>query len=236
MEFKDLINLKEAGTEHPYAYKAVFMAGGPGSGKTYWSKNLFTSLGFSFSNSDNILELLARTRNAPLDPSHPDFEPTVSIAQKVTQRRTESWIENGIPLVIDITGRNRDLVLNLNNQLIKKGYDTGMIFVNSSLNSAIEKNSLRDRQVDRDFLIQAWNDAQRNRYYYNELFGEKYIEINTEANTYTPKQILNRVIGNPHQINNPIGKEKIINIIKKTNRLTRQDVKWTRNLTSTTNV
>ena len=111
-----------------------------------------------------------------------------------------------------------------------------MIFIHSDLNKAIERNSQRERQVDQEFLVTAWNEAQKNRYYFNELFGNKYIEINNDQTRYSSAQILKKVIGDPNTINNPIGKEKILNTIKQSHQLTRQDVKWTRNITQTNDV
>jgi predicted kinase len=223
MEFKDLVDLKESGADHPYAYKAVFMSGGPGSGKTYWAERLFFGLGFSFANSDKIQELLAKTRNVVLEPQHPEFEPLLIKAKRLSEIRASSWIQNGTPLVIDITGRNKELVTSLNHKLIQAGYDTGMIFVHSDLERAIERNRSRDRKVDNEFLIQAWNDAQRNRYYFNELFGDSYTEFHTDENRFSKSQILDKVIGKAHLIRNPIGRKKILDIVNNSKQPTRND-------------
>ena len=50
-------------------------------------------------------------------------------------------------LVIDGTGRDYDTDF-LSNEIIKElGYDTYMIFVNTSLKVALERNAKRDRSV-----------------------------------------------------------------------------------------
>jgi predicted ABC-type ATPase len=207
MNFKEWLNFTEAAADEKYAFRAVFMAGGPGSGKSTLRDQIFGVNQFRIADSDRIQEFFARRKNGSLEPRGRDFEKS----QQLNIKRTSTWSEAGYPLIIDITGRDLSLVYQINNKLISTGYDTGMVFVYADLETSINRNQNRQRQADVDYLKQAWSDAQENVAKFKELFRERFVFINNSS-TVEPKLLSKtayKVLGRPYQVINPIGRQKI---------------------------
>ena len=55
------------GVFDPGIFTAIFLAGGPGSGKSYVAGKTTTGYGLKMVNSDNTLEKLLKKHNVPLD-------------------------------------------------------------------------------------------------------------------------------------------------------------------------
>ena len=68
-------------------------------------------------------------------------------AKKVTDARKGGYLGGRLGLIIDGTGREYDKIAKQSIQLKQLGYDTHMIFVNTSLDTALERNAKRDRTV-----------------------------------------------------------------------------------------
>jgi hypothetical protein len=94
------------------------------------------------------------------------------------------WTRQGYPVVIDITSRDPNLVSSINRKLKSYGYDTGMIFVHSSLEKAIARNKKRELEgkhvAEEYFLKDAWEKAHANVPVYRKMFGDKFQEIDNE--------------------------------------------------------
>lgn len=206
MDFKEWFTLNEAAADEKYAFRAVFMSGGPGSGKTYLRDKIFGGVHFRIADSDKIQETFAKNKNASLAPFGRDYERS----RELNLKRSNVWADSGYPIVIDITGRDINLVYSLNNKLISNGYDTGMVFVYADLNAALNRNDTRERRVDPEFLKQAWSDAQENVSKYKALFRERFVFLDNTNSINDPalfNKVLNRVAGQPYQILNPKGRE-----------------------------
>ena len=101
------------------------------------------------------------------------------------------------------------------------GYDCYMIFVNTSLDVALQRNRTRPRKVPNEIVTQIWNEVQNNIGKFQNLFsGDNFIIVdNSEPNpdiirrtTQKVRAILNR------PVKNPIGKKWIEDELKKKNR------------------
>jgi dephospho-CoA kinase len=208
--------LAEGIQDEKYPFKAVFMAGGPGSGKSFIAHQMFSGMGFKFANSDSILELFSKRKNIPLDFSNPDTHQLMANSFTLNSKRASLWQDSGLPIVIDITSRKLDLVQQIKKTLEDSGYDTLMIFVNTNLSTAIKRNKIRDRTVDHEFLIQSWRAARENFNELKALFGHNFHEIENNSDVSDIKKVAIdlhrmalRVLGRPKQIENPIGRKKL---------------------------
>ena len=56
---------------------------------------------------------------------------------------------------LTISGWSKNLRTNL-------GYDTYMIYVNTSLDVALERNAMRPRSIPTPIVTKSWNDVQKN--------------------------------------------------------------------------
>lgn len=51
------------------------------------------------------------------------------------------------------------------------GYDTYMIFVNTSLETSLERNSMRSRSLPTDLVTKSWEEVQANMGKFQNYFG-----------------------------------------------------------------
>ena len=57
------------------------------------------------------------------------------------------------------------------------GYDCYMIFVNTSLEVAKQRNKERTRRLPEDILVQSWKDVQKNLGAFQSLFGSNFVIV-----------------------------------------------------------
>lgn len=168
----------EEGVYDPGIFKAVFLAGGPGSGKSYVASKTTGGHGFKVVNSDRAFEYLMKQAGLSLDMTTLSPEETAAKdeirarAKELTQIQKKDWCRGKLGQVIDGTGRNYEKIEKLRQQYEKMGYDTYMIFVNTSLESTKAWNLKRERKVPEDILVPAWNDVQNNMGGFQQLFGK----------------------------------------------------------------
>lgn len=167
----------ESGVYDPSILKAIFMAGGPGSGKSYVAKNVSGGHGLKFVNSDTLLELLMKRSGLNLDMTKLSEEDTVKkeairdIAKNITKRQQGNYVDGRLGLIIDGTGRDYAKIAKQRDELKKLGYDTYMVFVNTSLATALERNNKRARTVPEKLVVKMWEAVQDNMGKFQNLFG-----------------------------------------------------------------
>lgn len=159
-----LLDLNE-GVYDPNIFKAIFLAGGPGSGKSYIAGRTIRGGGLRIVNSDSALEVLLKKANLSLkmpDSQAAQRDPVRDRAKKLTQKRLDNYIEGRLGLIIDGTGREYDKVTKQASELQQLGYDTYMVFVNTSLDVALQRNANRPRSVPESIVTRSWNAVQQN--------------------------------------------------------------------------
>ena len=198
-----LMNLLNEGVFDKGILKAVFMAGGPGSGKSYVASQLFgipkkinvSASGLKTVNSDTEFEALLRkygfetfgTGKLDID-KWPDevFDAiaggdedseTMTVRKKaklMTKARKEKYMEGRLGMIIDGTGHNYAKLKKEKDELEKLGYDCYMVFVNTSLEVAHKRNQERARTLPKDILEKSWKDVQANIGKFQGLFGSNF--------------------------------------------------------------
>ena len=110
MKVNEIIKQVEEGVDDPHIFKAVFMAGGPGSGKSYIATSrLLKGGGLKVVNSDDIFEF--KMDKAGLDyedPSviySPQGQEIRNKAKETTATMEENYLKGRLGLIIDGTGR-----------------------------------------------------------------------------------------------------------------------------------
>lgn len=172
--FKSFLN---EGVNDPAIFKAVFLAGGPGSGKSFIvGKTGLTSMGYRVSNSDDAFEAALKKAGLEMSP-----ENIFSIkgqelrgkASAITKTRQTMYIKGRLGLVIDGTGKNLEKMKTQAKDLKKIGYDVAMIFVNTDLETAMARNRARARKLPDDMVKEYWQEIQNNIGAFQTLFGKK---------------------------------------------------------------
>ena len=180
---KTFYELQE-GLNDPNIFKAFFLAGGPGSGKSYVVRKTTGGTGLQIVNSDDAFERYLKQAGLSLKMPEDETEPRDverDRAKKVTSARkgdaTSGYVGQRLGLIIDGTGRDYDKVSKEKKQLENIGYDCYMIFVNTSLDVALERNIERERSVREDIVIRSWKAVQSNIGKFNNLFKSGMIIV-----------------------------------------------------------
>jgi len=183
LKLKDILN---EGVYDPGIFKAVFTAGGPGSGKSYAASSLFgmpekmpfvSAQGLKSVNSDKYFETYLQMKGlsqdiAKLNPA--EFEQAMTLrnkSKKVRDAALKNYINGRLGLLIDGTGKNYSVIAKQKKQLQDVGYDSFMIFVNTDLEIALERNQMRDRKLPSELVKKSWQAVQNNLGKFQGLIG-----------------------------------------------------------------
>ena len=170
-EVREYIN---EGVYDPGIFKAFFLAGGPGSGKTFVTQSAFAGTGLKLVNSDVKFERDLRKANLSL--KMPDEEAYFrdiirSDAKKFVGRQLDSYLKGRLGVIIDSTGRDYGVISRQVNMLKHIGYDCYMVYVNTSLNVALERNKSRERSIPEYITKKSWQKVQLNMGAFQRIFG-----------------------------------------------------------------
>ena len=232
--FKTFESFLQEGVNDPGILKAFFMAGGPGSGKSYVAGELFGlpkdssasvsyDLGLKLVNSDAAFELLLKKANIDMaqlmdikDKDPAAWQDAMQIrakAKKITKGTQKMYIEGRLGMVIDGTGKNYKKIEGQVKELRDLGYDCYMVFVNTSKEVALERNNNRPRKLPEDMVTNMWQEVQDNLGRFQRLFKAKRFEIvdNSKYGDSEPTDLVGKEIrkfmGQP--VSNSIGKHWI---------------------------
>jgi len=165
----------EEGVNDPGIFKAVFLAGGPGSGKSFMvGKTALTTLGLKLINSDPAFEAQLKKvglKTTPEDIFTDKGQDARAKAKRLTAKQQELALKGRLGLVIDGTGKDYAKIEKQAIALRKLGYETAMIFVNTNLETAVARDAKRDRTLGRKEVTKMWNAVQDNIGKFQKFFG-----------------------------------------------------------------
>lgn len=173
------VDLQE-GVNDPHIFKAVFLAGGPGSGKSFVANNLLGGTGLRTVNSDDVYEYMMQKQGLDLDPdtiASPQGQEIRNNAKTLTDNRLHIYLKGRIGLVIDGTGKDVAKYQKQVEKLGALGYDSMMIFVNTSEDVAQQRNSERKRSIPANMVTKMWNTVQNNLMKFQQVFGASRFHI-----------------------------------------------------------
>jgi len=208
-----LVKLKQLLTEGVFdkgIFKAVFMAGGPGSGKSYVSSQIFgipkkvnvSVAGLKSVNSDLEFEFLLKkygfetfgTGKLDIDKWPKEVFDTIAggdedsenmtvrkKAKLLTKARKKQYMESRLGMIIDGTGHDYAKLQKEKKELESMGYDCYMVFVNTSLEVAHERNKKRERRLPEKILEKSWKDVQNNLGKFQGLFGRNFVVVDNST-------------------------------------------------------
>ena len=224
------------GVDDPGILKCIFLAGGPGSGKSYTAKEIFgvgksdissvSAGGLKVLSSDTAFEQALKKNGinpkdlADIEKNDPNFwayiagETGDSIrnkAKEITQKQQAFYEAGRLGMIIDGTG---DEVLKIRNKMKKAeelGYDCYMVFVNTSLEVAQKRNAERSRTLSPELVDTIWKKCQENMGHFQGMFGNNFIIVDNTEYQPISKSVQKQVdtfLRKP--IQNPIGKKWIM--------------------------
>ena len=197
------------GVYDPGILKAFFMAGGPGSGKSYVATELFDfpkgavssvsyETGLKLVNNDNSFEKALKSAGysaGELAKYARDPEVWAEVmnvrdhAKNLTKKMQTNYMNQRLGQVIDGTGKDYNKIERQRKIYQDLGYDTYMVFVNTSLEVAMERNQARERKLPDDIVIDMWQDVQDNIGKFQRLFGASKMLI-VDNSSYNNKDII----------------------------------------------
>ena len=234
---EELMTIKESileqmiveGVDDPGILKCVFMAGGPGSGKSFTAmeifgidkklKSSFSSFGLKSVNSDSAFE--KGLKDNGIDPKDlakieredaelwnkisNDDDSIRNNAKRITKLQKKFYEAGRLGMIIDGTGHQYGKIQKNKKYAESLGYDTYMVFVNTSLEVAQERNKQRERVLDDARLEKSWKDVQNNLGKFQNLFGGNFRivdntvykpisnQVQKAVNTFVRKKIYNPI-------------------------------------------
>jgi predicted kinase len=242
----DLLN---EGVDDPGIFKCIFLAGGPGSGKSTVSDEIF-GLGYGLSrvnaaglktvNSDTAFEAQLKKHGidgkelARIEKDEPELWKWITedpkgprgLAKKTTDKIKGFYEAGRLGMIIDGTGDDVSKIQKQKQRAESMGYDCFMVFVNTSLEVAQHRNSMRDsRRLPDNLLIPSWKECQNNLGKFQTLFSGKFRIVDNSKNgnnvTADIKKGVDGFIREP--LRNPIGKKWVTQarILKQANLIKR---------------
>jgi hypothetical protein len=231
------------GVDDPGILKCVFLAGGPGSGKSKVAGDLFgvqgiasfSASGLKLINSDTAFETQLKKNGidpkdlAQIEREQPDLWDFITKdkngvrekAKSVTLKTKAFYEEGRLGMIIDGTGDDVSKIKKQKDRAESLGYDCYMVFVNTSLEVAQFRNSKRSRTLPEKLVAEIWKECQHNLGAFQSVFGTNFriIDNSNTGNNITPgiQKSVDSFLREP--LRNSIGKQWVTNarILKNAN-------------------
>lgn len=171
------------GVEDFGIFKAVFMAGSPGSGKSTVRRALFGGMGLKLVDADEIRAAYLKLGKGG------DYE----VYGDVIKRQRQSYMDRRLGIIMDTTAWWLPGVVNTTKELQALGYQVGMVQVYTPLSEALERvrrrAEIEGRDVPEQDVLKRYEALQRNTRDYIELFGDAYWFVDNSGRTPKVEQI-----------------------------------------------
>ena len=230
------IQMITEGVDDPGILKCVFMAGGPGSGKSYTAMEIFgvgkeltqsfSAGGLKLVNSDTAFEKGLKDNGidpkdlARIEKEEPELWDMITRdpggirakAKALTQKQQSFYEAGRLGMIIDGTGDEVEKIKAKKKHAEALGYDCYMVFVNTSLEVALERNAKRDRTLPEDLVTDIWKACQNNLGKFQSIFSGNMVIVDNTVYKPINKAVQKAVDGFVRKpIYNQIGKKWIQN-------------------------
>ena len=92
-------------------------------------------------------------------------------AKEFVGKQIDQYMKGRLGLIIDATGRDYSIIQRQSSMLKHLGYDCYMVFVNTSLEVALERNRTRSRSIPEYIVSKSWKGVQANMGAFQRIFG-----------------------------------------------------------------
>lgn len=217
--FKQFLN---ESTNDAGIFKALFIVGIPGAGKSYTIKQLSGTISPRIINIDHPVEFLSKKLkiSATEDNWYELFRDKTT---KMTIDTLFNYVNGMLPLFIDSTSNSTSNILSRSGILESLGYDVGMIFINTDLEVALNRAQKRSensiRPIKPEYIEQIHKISVDNREYFRGKF-KFFKEVSNNPGELDNASLLNiyRKVSSFYKgiIQNPVG-TRILNKLKEEN-------------------
>ena len=182
-------------------------------------------LGMKILNSDDIyerdLEKAGLDIGKPEDIFSDEGQEIRAKSKRLTKLRRDSWVDGRLGIIIDGTGKDLNKIGRQKKLLDQLGYETMMIFANTSLEIAQQRNKERRRTLPEKAVAEMWSQVQKNIGGFQQLFGSRNFIIvdNNDAGEDIFAKVFKRIRGIVvRKPSKPQAKQWIANELKKKDR------------------
>ena len=131
-----------------------------------------------------------------------------------------NYLAGRLGIVIDGTGKDYTKITDQAKKLQQLGYETFMIFVDTTLETSLNQNRMRKRTLPDDEVTKMWQGVQVNKDRFAAFFGGGFIKVeNNMAGENVFAKVWKRVSAMAkRKVTNPIAKAWIANELAKKKR------------------
>ncbi len=177
----DLVLDVDEGINDPGIFKAIILAGGPGSGKSFVARQLgLKTLGLIVVNSDSYFEMLMKRKGLSLkmpENELEDREVARMAAKGLTDKRLKSLIDARMGIIIDSTSGDQTKTFKIYKELKKAGYDVKALFIQTDIEIALQRNNERARTIPDNIVRKSHASSQKVRRALKTAMTRDYHEI-----------------------------------------------------------
>lgn len=163
------------GVYDPHIFKAIFMAGSPGAGKSTIANKLFAGTGLKTLNVDTFWQLY-KTKGK---------QGNYSRYWELYKDQEKNFLDGRLGIIIDGTAKNPERMAEVKRTLEELGYDTAMVFVNTTLDTSLDRvvyrarHSTKDlgREIDPEFVKDAWEKTQKGLGALQDMFSGNFFIV-----------------------------------------------------------
>ena len=197
------------GVNDPNIFKAVFMAGSPGAGKSTVARMLFANSGLRNLNVDKFWSLYNKKAKTG------DYEKYWDLYKS----QEKNFLGGRLGLLIDGTAKNPEVIKGIKTRLEEYGYETIMVYVDVSLETSIFRAEKRARNpddqdfgrvIDPKFIKDTHDRIQKGVDDLRRIFGNNFYVVNNNDDTPELSGIerpIRKWLNSP--VDNPIAQEWI---------------------------
>lgn len=164
-DFRNLINEEISKRNKPSAFKAIFVTGGPGSGKDIVIRKAINEFNLSELNTTQAKEYLNNKHN---------------LVKKNSDLRKES-VRTRKSLIINGPADNNENIAYIKEELEELGYETMMIFVNTTNDISKERNMSLSKMMTESVRQDRWVKSQNNSIEFEKMF-DKFMVFDNSYN------------------------------------------------------
>lgn len=154
-------------------FKAIFVTGGPGSGKDVVIREAIAEQKFVELNSTQAFDYLMDKQK---------------LSEKTSDYRRES-IRNRGPLIINGPADDHSRIIRIKEELEELGYETSMVFVDTTNTASKERNERLTKMVAESVRYDKWKLAQTCKEAYRQNF-DKFIDFDNSGSYENLEEVI----------------------------------------------
>ena len=154
-------------------FKAVFITGGPGSGKDIIIREVFNELPSVELNTVQVFDYLTDK---------------VRLSEHSSDYRREA-IRSRAPLIINGPADDFEKIIYIKEELEELGYETMMLFVNTTNEISEQRNRKLNRMISESLRFNKWQESQK----FHNNFAQQFKNMLSFDNSYTYNEIKDQI-------------------------------------------